>query len=190
MCFINCRHIESAVYLQEANLYSMNTVFLFFFLYLKFNFSSITDSGEMMCASQYRKRSIYSNGDCSSAKPAEPIIEPVCVGRCVRKGSQPIELFTGQHYRCKPDKKVTKTVKLLCSGTSDLKSIKVKVVESCKCVLTKKKRRKHKKGGHRRRKNKTDNKNKKRKGRGKSRGRNRRKQRKNKKSSKLTNNDR
>ncbi|CAC5402051.1 unnamed protein product [Mytilus coruscus] len=152
--------------------------------------TSTQDSGEMMCASQYRKRSIFSNGDCSSAKPNEPFIEPVCIGRCVPKGSQPIELFTGQHYRCKPDKKVTKTVKLLCSGTSNLKSIKVRVVESCKCVLTKKKRRKHKKGENRRRKNKTDNKNKKRKERRKLRGRNRRKQRKNKKSSKLTNNDR
>ena len=144
----------------------------------------------MMCISRYRKKSYITNGDCSLAKPESPLLEPICSGRCAQKG-HPIETFTGQIYRCKPDKKVTKEVKLLCASDSRLTTIKVRVVESCKCVLTNPHRRKEKKKKKKnnRRKNKTDKtKNKKR--RRKSRRRNRRKNRKNRQSSKLTNNDR
>lgn len=150
----------------------------------------------MMCVQKFRKKSVIKSLQCSFAEPDFVITEPVCIGRCAPKGTHPIESITGQYYRCKPGQKVTKEIKMLCHPKSTLMKIKVKVVESCKCVLTKKtkgnKKRRKKKNRRRKgknRENKTD-KNKNKGDRKRRRRKNRRRHNKHKKSSKLTNNDR
>lgn len=136
----------------------------------------------MMCGTTFRKRSEIKSLQCSFADPNFVITEPVCTGRCVQ-GTQ--------RYRCRPDKKKTETIKMLCHPNSSLMTIEVKIVESCKWVkLTNKKRRKRKnrKRKNKKKGNKTDrNKN---KDDRKRRRRKNRRHKKHKKSSKLTNNDR
>lgn len=147
------------------------------------NTSSKPGSDVMMCK-PLQQVSQLSNGDCSTV---EPVYETVCSGRCVvkKEHGHPYvhQLITGQRYRCKPNKKVKKNVKALCHSNSKLTTIKIKVVESCKCVLTKPRKCKD-------RKNQTDKKCKNKKRRRKNRkNRRKNKQRKTEKSSK-TNNDR
>lgn len=150
--------------------------------------------GNMTCGT-WRQKSMYSDGDCVTI---EPVISVLCSGSCVTKREHGYpwvrQLLTGQRYRCRPDRTVKKNLLAVCQSNSQIRTIKLRIVESCKCVLTKKKKGRRKCKNKDRTKNQTDrkcrNKNKKRRQKHRKNKRKHRQRRKNENSSTLTNNDR